>query len=342
MMAAQAVGFSSGSGDRSDRVVGVFRGMEGVQMLQQEPLQVSSDHGIGKQQMQPHIRINPSVFSERKRGLTCNVSAPAKRARAEFVALNGYNQIAASPLFPYLDQAAAPVKLAGTIPGFLLQNRPPESGATSTSGRHDSPLQPVLSSSGDLVSLIYKQNLEIDAFICLQNERMLNEFKEMRNRHCRAVLSLLGKQMAKRLMEKEAELQSVTRRNAELEEKVWRMSEENKIWYNVAKNNEAVASNLQSSLEQALLRGGVSHRDAFEVAANSVPDADVAESCCEAENSVAAAQRGTACRACCEKDVSVLLLPCRHLCLCEDCDAVAGGCPVCGATKKTSFHVLLC
>lgn len=128
-----------------------------------------------QQQQQPQIRIiDPSVFSERKRGLTCNVSAPAKRARAEeFLALNGYNQMAASPLFSYLDQAAAPVKLAGTNPGFLPQNRLPESGATSTSGRHDSSLQPVLSSSGDLVSLIYQQNLEIDAFICLQVSRSL-------------------------------------------------------------------------------------------------------------------------------------------------------------------------
>lgn len=124
--------------------------------------------GAGKQQ-QPQIRTGPSMFGERKREQTCNVSAPAKRPRAESVAFNGYDHLATSPFFPHLDQTAnAAVKLAGTIPGFLPQSRLPESSGTSTSGRHTSSLQPVSASFGNLVSLLYQQNFEIDAFIRLQ------------------------------------------------------------------------------------------------------------------------------------------------------------------------------
>ncbi|KAG6506805.1 BOI-related E3 ubiquitin-protein ligase 1-like [Zingiber officinale] len=332
-MAVQTIGFSSEFG---------ARGIDEILMLQQDPRQVCSNFGIGKQQ-QSQIRTDPSMFSERKREQTCNVSTPAKRLRAESVALNGCNSVATSPFFPFLDQTAnAPVKLVGTIPGFLPQSRLPESCATSTSGRHASSLQPVSASFGNLVSLLYQQNLEIDAFIRLQHERMLRELKEMRTRHCQAVLSSLPKQTAKSLMEKEAELQSAARRNAELEEKVRQMSEENRFWFNMAKNNEAVASNLRSSLEQALLRGGASYGDAGEVAADVVPDTDDVESCCEAENSVADARQWKACKACGARDVSVLLLPCRHLCLCEDCEPGADGCPLCGATKQNSFRVLMC
>jgi E3 ubiquitin-protein ligase BOI and related proteins len=37
----------------------------------------------------------------------------------------------------------------------------------------------------------------------------------------------------------------------------------------------------------------------------------------------------------------VLLLPCRHLCLCRACEAAVDTCPVCAATRNASLHVLL-
>nr|AFK48352.1 unknown [Lotus japonicus] len=47
------------------------------------------------------------------------------------------------------------------------------------------------------------------------------------------------------------------------------------------------------------------------------------------------------CGACKAKDVSMLLIPCRHLSLRKDCDGFINVCPVCQMIKTASVEVYL-
>ncbi|KAG6480012.1 probable BOI-related E3 ubiquitin-protein ligase 2 [Zingiber officinale] len=349
-MAVEAMVFASDFGNR---------GMDELQVVHQDAcnlLQLGSNgDGGGKlllqqqqqqQQQAAQIVFDRTMASDWQSELTCNASNLGKRARVESGALPCHSRISATPIFPYL---AAPKKVAGVVPELLAQSRLLESGGTSTSGRHASMPQPVSSSVQDLVSLLYQQNLEVDALVRLQNERLRCELEEMSNRHCRTIISVCVHRAAKQLMEKEAGLQSAIRRNAELEEKVRLMSAENHLWFDMAKNNEAIVSNLRTTLEQALLDGTV--RRNINDESLDFP-ADDAQSCCnEADRAAPAAvstapsletRRAKPCKVCGERDVCMLLLPCRHLSLCEACESVTAACPICGATKNRSLEVLMC
>ncbi|XP_074589713.1 BOI-related E3 ubiquitin-protein ligase 1-like isoform X2 [Curcuma longa] len=327
-MAVHAVGFSSDFGNR---------GVDELQMSQQDPgnlLRRGGILGIGKQQQSlREIWIDQTMLGEWRSDLGCNVSVGGNLEPAKSLVLSGRDHVATSPVFPFPGAATA-------VPGILPHSRLPKFGTTSTSGRHALPLPPVSSSARDLVAVLFQQNQEIKAFLCFQNERMQNELVEMLDRHSRTVQSVLRQQAAKRLMEKEAELLSVKHRNEELEEKVRQITEENQFWFNMAKNNEVIVRNLQSSLEQTLHHGDLNN-------CNVMFPADDAHSCCYEDDCTAAAPAADAgsaklCKTCGVRDVCIISLPCRHLCLCKDCASSAVDCPVCGTTVNNFLEAFVC
>lgn len=160
---------------------------------------------------------------------------------------------------------------------------------------------------------------DIDTLIRLHSEKIRSGLEEMSKKHCREALSAANKLM----IEKENQLEMARRRNAELEADMKRVTAAKQTWFNFAKNSEAAACGLKANLGRVLRR-----RTA----------AGDAESCCF-EGSDRGRSRLGPCRACRRGDASVLVLPCRHLCLCKVCEPAADACPICHLKKDGGLRV---
>lgn len=163
---------------------------------------------------------------------------------------------------------------------------------------------------------------------------------EKRQRHFRELVGAAEETAARKLREKEAEVEKATRRNAELEARAARVSMEAQAWQAKARAQEAAAAALQAQLQQAVMRGAGMGGGGEGGGDCTVGAAEDAESAYVDPERVAAGS-GPSCKACRKRVASVVLLPCRHLCVCTDCDQVVRACPICRAFRNSSVEVFL-
>lgn len=307
--------------------------------------------------------FNGTVFSDPESELTCNLSGSRKRPREEeqlLLAQTQQFQLMTMPDFqqnnPTVSPASASASASVPVPqqasvlvstGLQLAyddsrlNQP----ATSTSGR--TAKVPVLFSllADDLSAHLQHENEDIRQFMRLQTEKVRAALEEKSRRHSRVLVATVEEGMMRTLKEKETELENATRRNVELEERVKQLTMDKQIWQNMAKSNEAMVNTLKSNLEQVVAQCREQSREGY-----GDSEADDAESCCHddtadvhartlKENKELKEQR--TCRACRRNDICILLLPCRHLCLCKECENRLHTCPLCNSMKNASVQIYM-
>ncbi|KAL2322955.1 hypothetical protein Fmac_027334 [Flemingia macrophylla] len=216
-------------------------------------------------------------------------------------------------------------------------------------GSHSSSFLSILSQG--LASQIKQQRQEVDQFLqaqgneyWYQGEQLRRALAEKRQRHYRALLGAAEEAVARRLREKEAEVEKATRKNSELEARAAQLSVEAQVWQAKARAQEATAASLQAQLQQTITMcqgggGGGEESCAVEGQAEDAESAYIDPERVAVAVAVAAAR--PKCRGCDRRVASVVVLPCRHLCICTECDAHFRACPVCLTPKNSTVQVFL-
>lgn len=179
-------------------------------------------------------------------------------------------------------------------------------------------------------------------YLCEQEENILKGGRELNKRHTISLLNALEKGVNQKLHEKDLEIEDINRKNKELENRIKQVAMEAQLWHNRAKYNESVANVLKSNIQQLMAQGTVQVREGF-----GDSEVDDALSCINHHGIISSPgnqeleNHRLKCRSCKDKQVSILLFPCRHLCLCADCEGFIDICPICQVMKTASFPVNL-
>ncbi|KAH7443761.1 hypothetical protein KP509_02G050000 [Ceratopteris richardii] len=243
--------------------------------------------------------------------------------------------------------------------------------STVTSSRPDSS-----SSFGlrdEISAQISQHQEELNQLIKTQLDHVRQAVLEKAQRQSKGLLLAVEQSAAKRLRERDMEMEKVKRRNVELEDSVAQLGMESQMWQTKAKNNEAMVAFLRSNLQQAMLAQQQSREQQSRLEGCGDSEVDDAASACIDDNPHAQQLRamtalrkahasassplmnnlpqsnmtnneisiGRACRRCKAKEASVVLLPCLHLCLCVGCKDDCGKCPICSTLRSASVEVFL-
>lgn len=169
---------------------------------------------------------------------------------------------------------------------------------------------------------------------------MRRTLTEKRQRHYRALLSVAEESLARRLREKDAEVEKAKRKNAELQAQAAQLGAEAQFWQAKALSQEAAAASLRAHIQQAMMGGGNDRKvDGCSAAEYESQAAEDAESVYVDPDRESSSE--PSCKACRRRAATVLMLPCRHLSVCKECERVVRACPHCSCARTSSIEVYL-
>lgn len=195
-----------------------------------------------------------------------------------------------------------------------------------------------------LVSQMHQQQSDINSFVAQQTQTLRLELEARQRTQTWSLASAVQSAIDKKLKQRDEEIVRMRKLNYVLQERAKSLYVENQILRDLAQTSEATANTLRSNLEHVLAQvgelpatvatgGDVFHPPVEEDAVSSCGSCDGADG-----GDVTAVTGG--CKRCVERTASVLVLPCRHLCLCTICgSALLQACPVCDTVMNASVHV---
>lgn len=156
-------------------------------------------------------------------------------------------------------------------------------------------------------------------------------------------ITCVEEKVLQKLREKEAEVEDINKKNMELELRMEQLALEANAWQQRAKYNENLINTLKVNLQHVYAQS----RDSKEGCGDSEVD-DTASCCngratdfhllCRDSNEM---KELMTCKVCRVNEVCMLLLPCKHLCLCKECESKLSLCPLCQSTKYIGMEVYI-
>ncbi|KAG0476711.1 hypothetical protein HPP92_013552 [Vanilla planifolia] len=184
--------------------------------------------------------------------------------------------------------------------------------------------------SGELQRVYVTHAEEIEGLINLRTEHLKAGVAEIHRRHMVAVAGAAGMM----LQEKDGKLQRLRQENASLRENLCAVGLQNWQLRVEACRSEAMVIALRERLEDLAREVDAAAQEREGVGESGGEDV---ESGCGEAGEVGRFR----CKVCGEREVAVLVLPCRHLSLCAECEVVAGECPCCRQPKRSALNVVL-
>lgn len=203
---------------------------------------------------------------------------------------------------------------------------------------------PFIMSLGDNIKTELDWQKELDQYIKTQEQVLAKGMREITQRQMARFLSAIEKGVNKKLQEKDLEIENIKRKNIELGNKIQQAVTDAQCWHNKAKYNESRISVLKNHLQQAISQGADQGKEGFgdseiEDTASYIDPSNYLGVVPNGTGKKASVNHGMVCKACKRNEVSVLLMPCRHLCLCKECDGQMLICPICHVGKTAGVKV---
>ncbi|KAG8390903.1 hypothetical protein BUALT_Bualt01G0131900 [Buddleja alternifolia] len=201
---------------------------------------------------------------------------------------------------------------------------------------------PRLTSSGDSALLgllgdaldreLQRQDADIDRYLKLQGDRLRQAIAEKFQASQLQTISYVEDKVLQKLREKEAEVEDINKKNMELELRMEQFALEANAWQQRAKYSENTINTLRLNLQQVYVQS----RDSKEGCGDS--EIDDTASCSKNRYEM---KESMMCKVCGVNEVCMLLLPCKHLCLCKECESKFSLCPVCQSSKYIGMEVYM-
>ncbi|GAB4852188.1 hypothetical protein Ancab_016379 [Ancistrocladus abbreviatus] len=190
---------------------------------------------------------------------------------------------------------------------------------------------------------LQRQSAEFYRYLNVQGDRLRQAILDKVQADQVRTISYIEEKVFQKLHEKAAEVENLNRKNIELEERMEQLASEAGAWQERAKHAENIINFLKFNLQQLYAQS----RDSKEGCGDS--EVDDTASCCNGHavgfhklrKDNGDVKELMACKVCRSREVCMLLFPCKHLCLCKDCESKLSACPLCHCSKYIGMEICM-